>query len=222
MNTPSTPNRDTSDLPPEDADQRMLDALLSVASESAEHRNERIERVMQAVAKPLQDSPPALVDRRILPLSWLGTAGLAAAILIAMWVVSPGQSVQTAQAAMVRVAEALQATEHRRYNATVLTRNDKRLIGTVDVAQGNRFCSKFKSNGLPGDEIELIAGSNGKQYWMVPPLGPVMISDEPFGPLFPITRDGNEPNAELLSLPARSQHCKTAMTLPTPIQMHRR
>ncbi len=201
MNTPSTSNGDTSDLTPEDADQRMLDALLSVAGESAEDRNERIERVLLAVAEPLQNSPSPLVIRRILPLSWLGTAGLVAAVLFAMLVVWPGQTVETAQAAMVRVAEALQAAEHRRYNVTVLTTDGNRLLGTVDVAQGNRFLSQFKSNELLGDTFAVIAGSNGKQYWMLPPLGPAMISDKPFGPLFPIKREGAEPDAELLTLP---------------------
>jgi hypothetical protein len=179
----------------------MLDALLSVAGESADRRNERIERVMQAVAEPLQDLRRPVVIGRISVLSWLGTAGLVAAILIAMWVVSPGQTVETARAAMVRVAQALQAAEHRRYNATVLTTDGNSLLGTVDVAQGNRFLSMFESNGLLGDTFAVIAGSNGKQYWVLPPFGPVMISDKPFGPLFPITREGDEPNTELLTLP---------------------
>lgn len=202
MNTPSTPNDpDTSDLPPKDADHRMLDALLSVAGESAEHRNARIERVMRAVAEPLPNSPQSVVIGRFRPLSWSGIVGLAAAVLIAMWVVWPSETVETAQAAMVRVAEALQATDHRRYNATVLTTDGRRLQGTVDVAQGNRFLSMFKLNELLGDTFAVIAGSNGKQYWVLHPLGPVMISEKPFGPLFPITLEADEPNAELLTLP---------------------
>lgn len=201
MTTPPTPRPDPADPPADDADQRMVDALLSAASESDAQRNERIERVMRSVDDQLHRAEPPAVAGRIRPLRWLGPAGLVAAILFAMWVVWPTHSVETAQAAMARVAEALQSAEHRRYDLTVVTVDDNRLYGTVDLAEGDRFVSRFISDGPLGNQVMVIAGSNGKRYWLIPPFGPVQVSDEPFGPLFPTTRDSDAPNTNLLTLP---------------------
>lgn len=201
MATSPTPEPDPTDPPPQDADHRMLDALLSVASESTDQRNKRIERVMQAVGEQLQDAPPPAVIGRIRPLRWLGPIGLAASILIVMWVVWPGQSVETAHAAMIRVAEKLQAAEHRRYDVTALTVNGKRLYGTVDIAQGDRFLGRFDTTGPLGQMFTFISGSDGEQYWLVLPIGPVRVSDDPIGPFMSALRDNDEPGMNLLTLP---------------------
>lgn len=201
MNTPPTPNTDPSDLPPGGADERLLDALLKTAGETDAQRNERVERVLQAIDEQRRESPLPAVIGRIRPLHWLGPAGMVAAILIVMWVVWPGQSVESAQAAMARVTEVLQSPEHRRYGVTLLTAEGKRIHGTVDVAQGGRFLGQFNTTGLFGNPVTISTGCNGKQYWLLPPIGPVQVSDEPIGPMFPDTRDGDEPDAALLTLP---------------------
>lgn len=199
MNT--TPTPDPSDLPPDDADQRMIDAMLSTAGDSDRVRHSRIERVLLAVDEQRQPSPGADVIGRIRSLRLLVPAGMVAAMLIAIWLVWPGQTVETAQAALVRVAASLQNVGHRRYELTVLTVDDRRLYGTVDVADGDRFVSRFSSTGSLDDPVAVVAGSDGDRYWLIPPIGPVQVSDEPFGPLFPTARDGDESGATLLSLP---------------------
>jgi hypothetical protein len=138
---------------------------------------------------------------QIRPVRRLVPAGLVAAMMIAIWVVWPSHTVETAQAAIVRVAASLQSVDHRRYEVTVLTADEKRLYGTVDVAHGDRFVSRFSSSGSLDDPFAMIAGSDGDRFWLVPPIGPVQVSDEPFGPLFPAARDGDESGAPLLSLP---------------------
>lgn len=201
MNTTPTPTSDPSDLPPDDAEQRMLDALLSTTGESDQARQRRIERVLLALDERQGVSPGSDAVGHIGLLSRLVPAGLAAAILVAVWMVWPSPAVDTAQAAIVRVVASLGSVDHRRYEVTAWTADGARLYGTVDIASGDRFVSRFSPSGTPGDPIAMIAGSDGMRHWLVPPIGPVLISDEPFGPLFPVARDGDGFGAPLLSLP---------------------
>lgn len=209
MNTTFTRSYDPSDLPPDDADQRILDALLATLGDSDQTRQRRIERVFVALGEQPQPSPEPEVVRCIGLLRRLVPAGLAAAIpacaaaaiLVATWMIWPSPAVDPAQAAIVRVAESMRSVEHRRYEVTVSAADGMRLYGTVDIAFGDRFVSRFSPTGVVGDPIALVAGSDGNRHWLVPPIGPVLVSDEPFGPLFPIAREGEAVGAPLLSLP---------------------
>lgn len=198
MSMTPAPTPDPSDLPPDDADGRLLDAMLSTAGDSDRARHGRIERVLMAVDEQ-RHAPPGVIGR-IRPLRGLVPAGLVAAMLIMIWVVRPGPAAETAQAAIVRVAASMQSVDHRLYEVSVLTADGIRLYGTVDVAHGDRFVSRFSPTGSLDGPVAVIAGSDGNGYWLVPPIGPVQVSDEPFGPLFPAAGDVGESGAPLLSL----------------------
>lgn len=201
MNTTPTPSSDPSDLPPDDADQRMLDGLLSTSGESDQVRQQRIERVLVALDEQQHPSPRPGAFGHLGLLRRLVPAGLAAAIVVVIWVVWPSPTVDTAQAAIMRVAASLRSVDHRRYEVIAFTADGARLYGTVDIASGDRFVSRFSPTGVAGNPIAVIAGSDGNRHWIVLPIGAVLISDEPFGPLFPIARDGDGFGAPLLSLP---------------------
>lgn len=188
-----------SDPSTNDADQRMLDALLSIAGESDGQRVQRIGRVLDALDNQHETAARAAVIGRIRPTRWLGPAGLAAAILLAMWVIWPRQG-ETAQAAMGRVAEALQSVEFRRYDATLYTSDDKRVSVMLDIAKDGRFVSQIQGTGPLGLPLEIIGGSNGRRYWQVPPVGPVVVSDRPIGPMLGIHQADAKLDREILTV----------------------
>jgi len=197
----NTPNTDDPGLPADDADQAIVDALLRTAAEPEARRDERIERVLQAVDQSQAATEQPAIAGRIRPKRWLGPAGVAAAVLIVLWVIWPSHTVETAQAAMARVSEVLQSAEHRRYEVTLIGSDDKRQHGTVDLAQDGRFVGQFNTIGPLGRSVSITTGCNGERYWLVTPVGPVQVSDQPFGPLFPTRREGDPSEADLLTLP---------------------
>ncbi len=200
MKTQPPPNPNPSDLPPNDADQRMLDALLCTAGESDARRAERVDRVLQAVGgEQAAQRRPAVIGR-IRQVRWLGPAGLAAAILIALWVGWPSERMESAYAVMARVVAAAESATYRRYNVTVTTDDGQRVPATLDVAAGGRFVGQVQATGPMGRTVSIIAGSDGEKYWRVPPIGRVRVSDEPIGPLVGMWSGGQGDGAEILTI----------------------
>jgi len=169
------------------ADALVMDALLrGVAEQGSGAKQRRVRALMGAVES--QGSPRRTIVGRLGPavsgmmrrVSTLGAVAGAAVVLLMLWVVWPGSQVETAEAAWQRVVQATEAAGDRRYRVMLRRRSGAELSMRLDVRGAARFVARWE--GPFGRGVTL--GRDGARRWLVPPIGPVVLSDGPLNPAF--------------------------------------
>jgi hypothetical protein len=167
------------------ADQFWLDALLKQLLDPAEqaHREGLILNTMQVLtrkeaerhaeaARLTEESPRrSRPTRRV----WMTSlASLAATVAIGLFLFWPETAPATALAAVERSLQAAAEDVDREYRVQI-TQANSRLVppGTLTVRGANRYVY-----AQPGPVGVLSVGSNGKEFWLVPPVGPVRVAAE--------------------------------------------
>lgn len=163
------------------ADQFWLHALLAhVLNPTANiaHRESLIQHVMRSISvegqvsmAPASDAAKSQASRR----SRLAmAASLAALIIVGVILLSPQAGPKTAMAAVEQSLKAAAQDVDRRYHIQMTTANDVSLPPIMLTVRGsNQFVWE-----QPMPRGTLQAGSNGKEFWVVPAVGPVMIAAE--------------------------------------------
>jgi hypothetical protein len=124
---------------------------------------------------------PARIERKFIERrGWLITsAAAAAAVLVGagVWLWSTG-STRAAHAAVLRVAQHSRALHDRQYHVIIELNHahgeQSRMHSTLYLRGGEKYSLRH-----PGALGEVWVGSNGRQGWLVPSIGPVITNDNP-------------------------------------------
>ena len=155
---------------------QWVHALLRTRGEQlrdASRRSGRVDAVMQRVTQPQQVAKP---HRRAAVLRW-GTLVLAATLLLSL-LVTNWPSSPDAVAQVRRMQAAMRDDTPREYDVRIELESlvrQRHLEGTLTVRGGRKFVFEC---GLPLGG-ELILGADGQSAWGVPPVGPVVLSNDP-------------------------------------------
>jgi hypothetical protein len=157
--------------------------LLHLHDRDADARERRVQRVLQALEEAADVLPHPTLNRdlsrpRRRPraqrvMSWLISSAAVLLLGLIVWkLVSPN----TAYAIVQRAFEAAGLDGDRTYH--VVDRWSGSVEGTREATlwvRGDRFVFQPKRPLIPG----LLLGSDGRQGWAVPAVGPVRVSDDP-------------------------------------------
>lgn len=160
------------------ADQLWLSSLLAQVLRPAEasHREQLIQRVMNSIQV---DAVPTVLKANAVPSmprrSWLATAAsLVALLLVGLYLFGPQAGPKTALAAVEHSLQAAAEDVDRQYVIeTARADNSTRPPILLTVRGAKQFVWE---RAVPHGKI--LVGSNGKEFWMVPVLGPVLVASE--------------------------------------------
>ncbi len=163
----------------------MMDSLLQSAFETGTTGNEtRIESVMERIDReqPTRATVPASRNRQQSPRRWKQwmSWAVAASVLITLIVVV--QTTGSSGVAMAAVERSLAVAKEfvaRQYRVTVSLRSPDQKTADIEsdlyVQGSDRFALRHPAL-LPGTSFWL--GTDGKEAWLVPAIGPVRVGDE--------------------------------------------
>ncbi len=155
---------------------QWVHALLRTRGERMRDESRRNSRVAAVMRRVAQSQRMVRLHRRAAVLRW-GSLVLAATLLLAL-LVTNWPSSPDAVAQVRRMQAAMRDDTPREYEVRIELESlvrQRRLEGTLTVRGGRKFVFEC---GLPFGG-QLILGADGQSAWGVPPVGPVVLSNDP-------------------------------------------
>lgn len=159
-------------------DQLLVDSLLARSAESVRRREAaQLANALERLRRDAATSPAPAASRPAGPGIGRAIAPFAVALSLVIGVVALFQvsgSRAEAAAFLEAAIEALATRMHRSYTVTVEHASGApATVGSLTVCGGRRFAVDW-----PSAIGRFEAGSDGVQRWLVPPVGPVLVSPE--------------------------------------------
>lgn len=161
------------------ADFQWLHSLLQqVLGDEAQERERRIQRACEAIRREALVLPAAATPAK--RRSWWTPLAVAAAVVVAILIVRwPHERLPTALAAVETSLQEARSSPDRLYHIEAVVMpplgEEVRQVNARLWVRGATHYVLRHEGWLGG----LTLGSNGREHWVVPPIGPVLVSQDP-------------------------------------------